>query len=49
VDAGSYILTDTLTIPNGAKIVGEAWSQLVAFGEKFQDAKYFRNCLFNIS
>lgn len=38
VDAGSYILTSTVTIPAGAKIVGEAWSQLVASGEYFWDA-----------
>ncbi|PGH12173.1 hypothetical protein AJ79_04468 [Helicocarpus griseus UAMH5409] len=37
VDAGSYILTDTITIPAGARIVGEAWSQLVAQGSNFQD------------
>ncbi|KAL2141294.1 hypothetical protein VTI28DRAFT_2528 [Corynascus sepedonium] len=39
VDAGSYILTDTITIPSGTKIVGQSWSQLVAFGPKFQDAR----------
>ncbi|EER45681.1 LysM domain-containing protein [Histoplasma capsulatum H143] len=39
VDAGSYILTETITIPAGAKIVGEGWPQLVAFGPKFQDEK----------
>ncbi|OIW23390.1 pectin lyase-like protein [Coniochaeta ligniaria NRRL 30616] len=32
VDAGSYILTSTVTVPLGAKIVGETWSQLVASG-----------------
>ncbi|PGH35768.1 hypothetical protein GX50_01351 [[Emmonsia] crescens] len=42
VDAGSYILTDTITIPIGAKIVGEGWPQLVAFGPKFQDEKHPR-------
>lgn len=40
VDAGSYILTETITIPAGAKIVGEGWPQLVAFGPKFQDEKW---------
>lgn len=30
VDAGSYILTSTIIIPSGAKLVGETWSQLVA-------------------
>jgi hypothetical protein len=40
IDAGTYILHDTLTIPNGAKIVGEAWAQLVAEGPKFSDPEY---------
>ena len=39
VDAGSYILTSTIIIPSGAKIVGETWSQLVATGAYFEDAK----------
>ncbi|KAH9207216.1 pectate lyase superfamily protein-domain-containing protein [Leptodontidium sp. 2 PMI_412] len=38
VDAGSYILTSTVTIPSGAKIIGETWSQLVASGSYFADA-----------
>ncbi|KAH9209807.1 pectate lyase superfamily protein-domain-containing protein [Leptodontidium sp. 2 PMI_412] len=38
VDAGSYILTSTVTIPPGARIVGETWSQLVASGAYFSDA-----------
>ncbi len=42
VDAGSYILTSTLTIPPGAKIVGETWSQLVASGSYFEDARQVR-------
>ncbi|KAI9375354.1 pectate lyase superfamily protein-domain-containing protein [Aspergillus egyptiacus] len=36
-DAGTYILKDTLTIPNGARVVGEAWAQLVAEGSRFSD------------
>jgi polygalacturonase len=40
VDAGSYILISTVTIPSGAKIVGETWSQLVASGSYFEDARY---------
>lgn len=39
VDAGSYILTSTVTIPSGAKIVGETWSQLVASGSYFEDVR----------
>jgi pectin methylesterase-like acyl-CoA thioesterase len=42
VDAGTYILTDTVTIPKDAKIHGEAWSQFAAFGSSFSDAKYAR-------
>ncbi|KAI0191651.1 glycoside hydrolase family 55 protein [Astrocystis sublimbata] len=38
VDAGSYILTSTVTIPSGSKIVGETWSQIAAYGPYFQDA-----------
>ena len=39
IDAGSYILTSTVTIPNGARIVGETWSQIVASGSYFGDAR----------
>jgi hypothetical protein len=39
IDAGTYIITDTLTIPEGARIVGETWSQLAASGSNFQDAR----------
>ena len=38
IDAGSYILTSTVTIPSGSKIVGETWSQLVASGPSFSNA-----------
>lgn len=38
VDAGSYILTSTVTVPLGSRIVGETWSQLVAYGPYFSDA-----------
>ena len=38
VDAGSYILSGTVTVPSGVKIVGETWSQLVASGPYFSDA-----------
>ncbi|KZP09346.1 glycoside hydrolase family 55 protein [Athelia psychrophila] len=36
-DAGTYIITDTITIPAGARIVGEAWSTIMASGKKFED------------
>lgn len=35
---GIYLLTDTLTIPPGSRLVGEAWSELSASGPKFKDA-----------
>ncbi|KAK4186215.1 putative LysM domain-containing protein [Podospora australis] len=38
VDAGTYIIKDTVTIPKDAKIVGETWSQFAASGTKFGDA-----------
>ncbi|GAW24601.1 hypothetical protein ANO14919_141920 [Xylariales sp. No.14919] len=38
VDAGTYILKDTVTIPKDAKIVGETWAQFAANGNKFADA-----------
>ncbi|KAL4949464.1 pectate lyase superfamily protein-domain-containing protein [Aspergillus filifer] len=37
VDAGTYILTDTVIVPKDAKIHGEAWSQFVASGSRFSD------------
>lgn len=40
IDAGSYILTSTITVPTASRIVGETWSQLVAFGSYFQDARH---------
>lgn len=36
-DAGTYIITDTITIPAGARIVGEAWSTIMASGKKFEN------------
>ncbi|KAI0532057.1 pectin lyase fold/virulence factor [Xylaria digitata] len=38
VDAGTYILKDTVTIPKDAKIVGETWAQFAANGNRFSDA-----------
>ena len=36
-DAGNYIISDTVLIPPGTRIVGEAWTQFVGFGIKFKD------------
>ncbi|OBT82398.1 hypothetical protein VE02_09582 [Pseudogymnoascus sp. 03VT05] len=38
VPFGVYIITDTLYIPLGSRIVGQAWSQIMATGPQFQDA-----------
>jgi hypothetical protein len=37
IPAGTYIVTDTIVIPKGTKIVGEVWSQIMAQGPKFGD------------
>jgi glucan 1,3-beta-glucosidase len=36
---GTYLITDTIKIPKGSRLVGEAWSQLMASGSKFADIK----------
>ncbi|KAH7354209.1 pectate lyase superfamily protein-domain-containing protein [Plectosphaerella cucumerina] len=35
---GVYLITDTVEIPVGSRIIGQAWSQIMATGSKFQDA-----------
>jgi glucan 1,3-beta-glucosidase len=37
LDAGYYIVTSTVTIPAGTRLVGEAWSVLAGKGPAFQD------------
>ena len=37
VDAGTYLITDTLKIPAGAQVVGEAWSVFLGSGSAFSD------------
>lgn len=39
VDAGSYLLLDTITVPSGTIIVGECWPSLMATGINYQNAK----------
>lgn len=41
-DAGQYVLTDTITIPPGSRLVGEAWTVIGGSGPKFQDKQYPR-------
>ncbi|KAG6917782.1 hypothetical protein DXG01_001054 [Tephrocybe rancida] len=36
-DAGTYVVTSTLTIPAGTQIVGEAWSVIAGSGSAFQN------------
>ncbi|PYH45642.1 exo-beta-1,3-glucanase Exg0 [Aspergillus saccharolyticus JOP 1030-1] len=38
-DHGAYIITDTLKVPKNAKITGEIWPMLMAYGDKFSDAE----------
>lgn len=38
-ESGTYLISDTIEIPSGAKLVGEAWPNLVATGANFQDAQ----------
>ncbi|SJL04750.1 related to glucan 1,3-beta-glucosidase [Armillaria ostoyae] len=38
-DAGVYIITSTLTIPAGCRLVGEAWSEISGKGDYFKDVK----------
>ncbi|CRG91076.1 hypothetical protein PISL3812_08124 [Talaromyces islandicus] len=38
IDAGTYLITSTLTIPAGAKIVGEAYPVIMAGGTFFKDS-----------
>ena len=34
---GIYLLSDTLVVPPGSRLVGEAWTQISATGDKFSD------------
>lgn len=36
-DAGVYLVTNTITIPAGTQIVGEAWSTILGTGSAFAD------------
>ncbi|KAF5373036.1 hypothetical protein D9758_001646 [Tetrapyrgos nigripes] len=37
VDAGTYLITNTLTIPPGSRITGEVWSIIAGTGDAFRD------------
>ena len=37
IDAGTYLVTDTLKIPGGVRVFGEAWAVIAGTGSKFDD------------
>ena len=37
IDAGTYLVTDTLKIPVGVRVFGEAWAVIAGTGNKFDD------------
>ncbi|KAJ4230740.1 hypothetical protein NW757_013954 [Fusarium falciforme] len=36
---GVYIIKDTLRVPMGSRIIGQAWSQIMATGSRFEDER----------
>ena len=38
-DAGTYLVTDTLRIPAGVRVFGEAWAVIAGTGRKFDDLR----------
>ena len=40
VNAGVYIIRNTITIPKDTRIVGECWATFAAQGPAFSNAKY---------
>ncbi|KAG9310286.1 glycoside hydrolase family 55 protein [Chiua virens] len=47
IDAGTYYITDTLYIPAGTQIAGEAWSVILGGGANFQDQYNPRDIIFS--
>jgi glucan 1,3-beta-glucosidase len=39
-DTGTYIVSSTITIPAGTRVVGEAWSVIAGKGQAFQDQQH---------
>lgn len=39
IPAGVYLVTDTILVPVGSKVVGQSWSQIMGFGAKFSNAQ----------
>ena len=42
IPAGVYLISDTVFIPSGAKVVGQSWSQIMGRGIKFQNINSLR-------
>ena len=42
IDAGTYLVTDTLKIPAGVRVFGEAWAVIAGTGSKFDDVHHPR-------
>lgn len=40
IDAGTYLVSDTIFVPPGSRIVGENWAQIAASGKAFDDAQH---------
>lgn len=34
---GTYMVSDTISVPPGTKMVGEVWSEIMGYGDKFSD------------
>ncbi|KAH8901136.1 pectin lyase-like protein [Thozetella sp. PMI_491] len=39
VDAGTYMISNTITVPKNIRIVGEVWAQVAAYGSNFGNSK----------
>ena len=40
VDAGVYLVSDTILVPKNARVVGEAWATIAGFGDHFSHPEY---------
>jgi len=40
VDAGVYLVSDTISVPKNARVVGEAWATIAGFGDHFSHPEY---------
>lgn len=38
---GVYLVKDTIRVPIGSRVIGQAWSQIMGTGEKVSDAFQF--------